>query len=454
MREAFNKVRQYSLKQKVVNLVLNTPVEVPVGAVIFGLAAGLVSYSLESGKRGQIPLAFSEISQTELYVEKIRGLKIPPLTRYYSAVNDVAMQVFEANNLSYSSWSGGGANRFAYELEKKIDVTARIHTQIPEYAKKLPGYAAEALKPLAKLDEANRDLLPVIGALKNTWDESHSDVYRTVTDYHRVCTTDSKGRQSCHIETTTRQVYDYTIHKYTYDAQAGAQSARLLREFAAGHPDVEIGEKLFKAWQTNAENEWAIRESRKKMPGYAAPTQDQYLAYANTWATGSNYGALMPLVSEDHAGLAQDGPKWDRAKDTARNHRYTTYSHRDSGPAEYRVAMTALGHAVRESENIARITGGIRYAAEKVPALSENIQDFVDISLHGKKGDARGMGAAILEDARNIYRRNFAGGFDPYPAKWETVFAWTLLGLAGGAAAGYGVDRLIARRHERGPRFS
>lgn len=457
MRESFNKPASRlsfaALKRGMWDLVVNTPIEIPVGAVIVGLAAGLVSYSIESGKRGQIPLAFSEISQTRLYVEKIRGLKIPPLTVYYSSLNDLIMQVFEANNLSYT-WTGGSAKHFAYELEKKVDVTARIHTQIPEYAARLPGHAVEALKPLAKLDDANMALLPVIGALKNTWDESHRDVYHTETESHQVCTTDSKGKQSCHTEITTKQVYDYTIHRYTYNARAGAQAAGLLQDFTARYPDVKIGEKLFPAWQTNAENEWAIRESRKRDTRNKALTREQYLDYTNTWATGSNYAVLTPRIDEDHAGLVQTAPEWNKAKDTARDYRYRTYRHSDPGPAEYRVSMAALDHAVREAKNIARITGGIRYAAEKAPALSEKIQDFVDISLHGKKGNPRGMASAILRDARDIYQLNFAGGFDVKPMKWETVFGWTLMGLAGGAAAGYGADRLIARRQERRPRLT
>ena len=77
LRDTFNKIRTYPYKTKIKDAVLNTPIEVAIGAVALSAAFGTVSFNMEQAKRGQIPLAFSEISQTELYHETIGGQPVP-----------------------------------------------------------------------------------------------------------------------------------------------------------------------------------------------------------------------------------------------------------------------------------------------------------------------------------------------------------------------------------------
>ncbi|MCD8571589.1 MAG: hypothetical protein LRY76_08790 [Alphaproteobacteria bacterium] len=298
-------------KQKTVKLLHDTPIEVPIGAGILAVMFGVASYLHEDSKRGQIPLAFSEIGQTRFQLTTLRDIKVPPLTMYYSVTNDVAMQVFEASNLGYK-WGISKAwdrdNRIAYEMEKKVDRSMRIHTQIPEYAAQMDQIAAEAAQSLAPAAAALETIRPAITALNKAWDEDHDDVYRTEMYTEMVCSSDANGNQSCHSEIRTRQVYDYTIHTYTYDKKQGELAAVLLKDFSAKHPDIKISEQLLLVDQTGAENEWAMRESRKDLPGYEGIKGDEYVTLANTWATGSNYNVLMPKAYEAHGKLTVQTP--------------------------------------------------------------------------------------------------------------------------------------------------
>ena len=182
-------------KTKAVKLIHDTPIEVAIGGGLLAFAFGVSSYLHEDSKRGFIPLAFSEIGQTKFQLTTLRGLKVPPLTMQYSVTNDVAAMVFEASNIGYK-WGVGKAwsrtNRIAYELEKKVDPSMRIHTLIPTYAAQMETIAAEAQQSIAPATAALSDIKPVIAALDNAWDEDHDDVYRTEVYTENVCSSDGR----------------------------------------------------------------------------------------------------------------------------------------------------------------------------------------------------------------------------------------------------------------------
>lgn len=436
---AFSRAAWQNRLEDAKTLLVETPAEIYIGIAAGAFLGSVWSYANEADKRGQISLGFSEISQSVLYVEKVGGKKIEPLTRYYASLNDVAMQVFEANNLSYTMW-GGGTEKFAYELEKKVEVTFRIHTLISDYAKVLPTYAADAQRSLAPLAAVDRDIRPVIQALDKAWDEDHDDVYRT-----EFYTTTSCDKDGCTTQTHSRQVYDYTIHTYTYDAAQGRLAARLLSDFAAKYPHIGIDEKLLMTWQTNAENEWAMRQSRKRELGYKNPTQDQYIEWANKWATGSNYNVHAPKAYAAHGKLMPMAPAWQAQSRTAQSDRYRTGFRSDSGPAEFQTAEAALDYAVQVSRNISTITGGVQHAHQAVPALEKKIWQFVNATLHGGEGNPNALRKDVMHMAREIYKKNYSEGFDTHPAKWGMVVLWGVLGALAGGGIGFGADRLIDR---------
>ncbi len=371
-----------------------------------------------------------------------RDIPVPPLTMIYSAANDVPMMVFEANNIGYK-WDKRFLNGFAYEVEKKVEPTMRIHTLISDWAPKFPGMARKALNSIEKMTSASNELPPIIDALDKAWEDEHHDRYHTEVYFTTSCTSNGKTT-SCSQQMHTRQVYDYTDHYYNYNRQAGELASRLLKDFVRKHPDIRIDEKLLLVPETNAENEWAMRQSRPAVK-HEDWKQDDYLKLANTWATGSNLAILSPVAYKDHLGLLERTPQWNSARLSARSESYRTYRHSDAGPQEFQIAEAALSYAVEMSDSINRISGGIKYAGDNVPLLSRKIQQYVNVALHGEKGDEKALKQEVMTMAGEIYKRNYAEGFDIDPFKVGHIILWGVLGALAGAGAGFGADRLISK---------
>ena len=427
------------------DLCVHTRIEMVVGAVLLTAPAALMSYQHEGTKLGQIPLAFSEIDRTVSYIENDSDEKVPPLTMFYSTVNDTVMQVFEANNAAYADGEGSDA-AFARALEERFIPRSTADYMIATYAARIPEYARAARAVLDPLASANDDLRAVEDSLDDAWSASHIDHYKSVSRTRRVCTSNSEGKQSCRTEHYTERVYDYTDHYFRYNAAAGNEAARLLNRFAAAHPDVRIPEELLKATAVSEENRAAIRDSRVNVNDGREPTDDEYLALTNTWATGSNYERLTPEIYGAHAGILSAAPAWDDARETARTRHYRTSFRSQGGPEQYRVAERALDHVESFRRHAAPLLGGIDHAAAAIPALERRIGDFVNVALHGTNGDSGDLRAEIMDDARAVYRNNYVAGFDVNPAKWYMVAVWAIIGALGGTAFGFGADMLVARR--------
>ena len=444
-REKLSRVIEYPWKETAKRLVFETPIEIAIGAVVGGMLGGTISYQNEDAKRGQIPLGFSEIGATTRKMH-LQNREVPALTRLYSMANDVPMQVFEANNLGYT-WDSS-AQKFAYELEKKIEPTMRIHTLISDYAKNSHGTANAALDTLRPWTSAAQDLTPLITALDKAWEDTHDDIYRTEVYIVSVCTTTTIGKTtstSCHPEPRTRQVYDHTIHYYNYNREYGRQAAVYLRDFITKHPDLHIDGQIIPVTETNAENEWAMRQSRKFLPADKRLTEKDYLKFANMWATGSNFVKSLPAIYNGEAALHTRTPQWEAARKTAHDEEYSTYSHHDDGPEEFQIAESALAYAVDMQRHIVKTADGIDFTGRNVPLLTKKIQQFVDVSLHGAEGDKDKLRNEVMDLAREIYARNFPEGFDTEPSKWWMVLLWGVAGTLAGAAAGWAADRAISR---------
>jgi len=422
--------------KEVKNFSANNPVEIPIAACVLCTAFSFASYQYEHQKNGQIPLAFSEISQTQNNFEK-QGRTVPPLTMYYSVTNDVVMKVFEANNNAYKLRGGDGSNQdFANELEITVDPALRIHHQIQEYAPHLSEYASNARKSLDKIIQANQDLPPLIHAFDAAWDESHRDIYRTETYTDQSCSGTGKDRR-CSTVLKTRQVYDHTVHRYDYDEQQGRIANELLIKFLHKYPDLHIAERLVPVTTTNADNEQVMWRTIKYSNDGDEKTPPDYIRLANIWRNGSNYETLMPIIESNHSALAHKSPEWASALVTSRSMRYSTSSRHDSGPTEFQIAEAAQSYAAEISESINTITNGISYAEASIPLLEKKIRTYIAVTLDNRDGDSDKLRDEIMDVSREVYAQNFKEGFDARTAKWEHVVLFGILGLVLGGGAGF-----------------
>lgn len=413
----------------------DTKAEVAIGAGIGLLVALPLSLHHENTKGKIIPLAFSEISQIEKEAEK-QKTEVPPLTRYYTSTNDLAMKVFESWNISneFTLW-GSNNHSFARELENRIDPSMRIHHyEITDFTKALPNQADAALYKL-------KDFLDVLGMVKqtnnhfdNAWGESHVDIGHIETETH----TDANGNT----HTDSKWVYDYTIHTYSYDKKSGEAAAKSLDDLLVKHPRLELKEKFIVSPVTHADNEYAIEKSREKKLKGKRLAPEELTNYAGTWAHGSTLNTNMPRITEMMYALNSDSPLWNKAKTRAHGTTYITYSHSDSGPIEFQVAEKALDDGITLERSISQIKEGIDYVKTFAPRLHQKIVEYVDVTLNGKKGNSGSLKKQILSEAQKAYAKNFKGGFDVNPSKWYMVVLWSLAGAAAGAGLGFGFDWL------------
>jgi hypothetical protein len=441
--EMLDKIKEFPWRKRIKRLLFETPIEVMIGVLLVGAISGPLIYRNRAARAGEIPIAFSEVEQIQKDFNRA-GKPVPPLTEFYAVNNDVPMKVFESNNIALAM--GKSHMIFATELRTRVDAAFKTHPLISTYAEEMPQDANAALQSLDKLTTAEKNMPPIHNAFNKAWSEWHHDVTHTKHWTTREC--DSKGK-NCHTVSHSKTIYDYTIHSYTYHPEAGQRAAALLNAFLSNNPDLAISEKLYLSSETHAENQEAIAKSMKRELEGKTPTEDQYLKFANTWARGSNLLKYASGVANDYGTLRGIANDWNGALSTAHDHRYTSLSHYDSGPREYQIAEQAQKYAGSITQGSHEITDGIAFSRDAVPKLDSLIKQYVDVVLNHKPGDADELRSDIMQTARDIYQKNYEAGFDVQPFKWLDVILWTMLCMALGGAAGFGVDRGLDAVRER-----
>lgn len=420
-----------------VKLVYDTPIEIAIGAVLFGATTLNVSYTNYKYSPTKIHVSFSELGRTIDSLERI-GQKIGPLTGFYSKNNDLAMKSFEAEDKTTSH--NGMIQGYAYELEKHIDPTLRIHKTLAECAKEVVDYADAALNgPLKPMSDAARDLPAITQELSETWNYHHHDVTHERVYYTTEYYTDSKGKSRSRPKRNTETIYDYTIHTFTYDKEHGQRAAKLAQAFATKYPNLDVSEKLILATRTEAENEEIIRNSREEYR-YKYPTQEEYLKMTNNWATGSNFTKNMPIIKENIADLNNRFGEWQTQVNTAKSDRYNNRTRIDSGPQEYQTVQAAITTSTNLKASIDDIVSGVEYSRANALVFTKTAEEFVNAALHYGPGDIDDLYEKTKEGAHEFYERNCAYGYSTRKGDGMKIFGWTLLATALGAGVGAGAN--------------
>lgn len=407
-----------------------------------GIVAGTVGSCRHEINRGKaIELGFSEISQVEDAFDR-KDEKIPPVGYFLMTANDVPMKIFEAWNHA-NEGSSSPYLLFAEELAKITrDGDGGHRHNLADLLTVLPERAKEALQSVGEFNQAAIQIDRANGLLDKAWDESHIDHYHTETYVTTETTRDGKGNSHTRLVTKTRRVYDYTTHTYDYDSRAGDAAARTLNEVVEEHSELAFKERIPEVKSVGEENLKAMRESRKKDGKFDA-TQ-QAVAIANVWHEGSTVYIEMPEIADSWRSLRFDAISWDDAKNSSRSIFYTTHSHYDSGPKEFRVAESAIGHGKAFVEGVNKVTNGMVEATRLAPVLQDKIANYVAVVSEGKDGDRKKLGREILDGAKRLYSCNFPKGCD---VKRFRSYAPPLFGLVGGvlgAATGFGL--VVARQ--------
>ncbi len=423
-----------------IDLLDNTRIEIPIGVAVGAFMIGSASYYHETGKAGQIPVAFSEISQIEEDLAA-RGQDVPALTRYYASTNDAVMKVFEANNLCYEE-DGCSNQELAEELRQKVDPDIAEHTTITEYADRIEDYARAAERTLRHISDSGDQVNTIRNTLERAWDYDRDD--------HETLSTCTRINMDGDLETYSCWEYDYSDHTYTFNDAQGRRAAGLLQQFVAEYPNIRLDGQFVTASRTNADNQSAMAQSR---PYLEDLNDNDFMRLSATWATGSNFQSNLSKLYTAHAGVTSSANSWTNAANTAESESYKTYSRFDSGPDEYQVAQSALDFAASYARQVRKVLNGLDDTPEELRGLNEKIVQFIDLHEYGTpKGQARSQANQlrdeILSDARDIYEANFSGGFNTYTKSWGMIILSIVLGAAGGGI-GFGADQLRANYSRR-----
>jgi hypothetical protein len=395
-----------------------------------GLSIGVTaSYHHEHQRADYIPLAFSEMSQIERDAH-YAGKNIGPMTRFLTQDNDLDMKIFEAWNGSHHNKDT--ARNFATELEFHVEPTYKFHKyELPQLFQSVPQAAQEALDELRPFIAARDGIKGPDQEFRASWDEDHTDYYRPehYTE-EEVIGHDKNGRDITRTVDKTRQVYDHTVHDYDYHRGHGEAASQQLDKLLQSQPRLELAEQLQGASQTNAEGEYAADTSRPQQKRLSA---DQYRVVADSWKTGSTLNQNLKDIYRDWTALSADAGSWRSAKTTAHSESYTTSSHSDSGPREFRVAQQALGDGTDLDSSITEVVSGIEQSKANVPALEAKIKQLIAVALDHQKGaDANKLTREVLSMAKDDYTRNFKAGVevDRFRAGFVALFGF--LGALGG----------------------
>lgn len=436
------KVRFSDVKNGFVHLIMTTKAEVVIGGLCLASLAGFINYDHQvEAARGQTPVAFSEIGNLQQKAKEAEQT-VSPLAIYYGATNDIAMQVFRADNISHLQGSGDNKT-FADALSEGLNARmGSSYQRTQSHMSSFNKYADKARRALNPLVEVRDAAHPTQRYLTRAWDESHYDHYST----------DSDGNST----------YSGTTHTFRYNNKQGQLSVHLLNQFVQDYPEVRMDDRLPVVNRVSDYNQNAMRQSREKLIDSQELTEKDYLDFANVWARGSNYGALLPGIYASHKGMKTFAPLWTAHSKTARSRTYRNWSRSHDGPKEFQTAQKALKHTKNMTGGVTKILQGIDFAEKEMPTLEGNIWRYTDLYAasdyqpltRSQTKEADQLRENIMETAREIYAKNFSGGFDVYPLKWKMVALWTVIGLVGGMGIGYGVDRYIDHRKNNKPKQS
>ena len=442
LKKITGKITKENLKPKnlfknFVEYIHKTPSEI----LILGVAGAMIGLGIghhyESYREERIPLGFSEITQIRRDAQA-RGEEVTSRTLYLAPLNDMVMKVFECSNEAHKNSLYGFAfnKKFAQELEMRIEPTFKFHTNdLNDFLKSVPVNANLFLESLAEHAEVMKNLPNISQLFNKTWDDYHVDNYHTETRTYDCGTSDNP--QTC---TETIQVYDDTDHSYYYHPEFGQKASIALDKLIMEHKNLSYNEKAQTTIKTNAEGEMASEVSREKSGEHLKLNQGELIKIANTWHYGSTLTQNLGKINSLWSNLQGDANSWRKAKTTAHNEFYTTYSHYDSGPAEFQVAESTINHGNKLKNYIEEIISGVNQVKNKVPALESKVKELIGVELDNKPGNSRKLAKEIMNLSQEMYKANFKEGFDVDGYRGWMVGLSSLLGLLSGGLIGFGID--------------
>jgi hypothetical protein len=291
------------------------------------------------------------------------------------------------------------------------------------------------------------DLKPVMDACQGVWDVDRDDDYRTEVYAESVPDADGRGY---HIETKTRQFYDHTDHTYTFYPEKGALSKALVTNLGSKYDGLTIERITPTIYSTGAENEDAISrsvETKNNRLIDSDKAKDIVLGnYANS-TLSSNADTIETL----NKAIKDNSISYTINIDNSASYTAITYSRSEHPDSKEYISWREMNERIQElSINVNEVVLPIKNSDIMVTQLHSSINEYINVVLGGKEGDASDLRLQVMQQASDLYISNYKNGIKiNLFSTAELVLVTIGSGILGAAVALLIISGIKASKHER-----
>jgi hypothetical protein len=409
-------------------------VAIVLAVLIFPVGLAFLAHRHESIQSRTYALSFSEVEEIELRAEA-GDYTMSSLNHYLPLAYDGIMKVLECSNIAVkrSSIFNDYDAMFASELDMRLEPSLKVYKYDLSNLLGEKGWLRRWSDP-----ERNQDLkqLGVVlsaaqkssASLSQVWDVDHEDVYHT--EYYTTTETDSNGRT--HTETHSRQVYDYTIHTYTYHPENNPRAVGACEELVkVSFPDELL--KFHTAKSTHAENEYAQDTSLRRKDMEHRLKNGAMLMRAQNWfhATSvpgdirSSKGLLCTVTPVSLRA-------WKNACENAKSSQYqnTNTAGEEPGPQDYQVFAYLQSGVTSLCQHAGKVFYIISFISSRLDQIRADAYALIKIEKENGSGSAPKLRNRILQTALDTYRVGFENAPSPSYYRIWMVVVWAVVGAA------------------------
>lgn len=408
-------------------------VAIVLAALFFPVTLALLAHRHEAIQSRTYAISFSEVEEIECKSEA-GNYPLSSLNHFLPLAYDGIMKVLECSNVAVkrSFFTTDYDNFLASELDMRLEPSLRVYKYDLSNLLGEKGYLRRWSDPQKNTDL--KQLQTVLAcaqrvslSLSPVWDVNHEDIYRT--EYYTTVETDANG--STHMVTQSHEVYDYTIHTYTYHPENSLKALSATEELMrVPFPDDLLIFHI--ARSTHAENEYAQDTSIRRRDMDHRLREGQMLMHTQTWLHATSIPAdLRASKSLLCKAVPASFLGWKEICGQAKSVKYqnTNREKEEPGPEDYQ-AFFRLQSAVT---SLCQHTGKVFYIVDFLLSRLEQIGSdacaLIKIEKEGGSGSAAKFRDQILKNAEAAYKVGFENSSSPSYYRVWLVAVWAVVGV-------------------------
>lgn len=409
-------------------------VAIVLAILIFPVSFGFIANHHENVQSRTYALSFSEVEEIEQRADA-GDYKMNSLNHYLPLAYDGIMKVLECSNVAVkrSTIIQDYDDMFASEMDMRLDPSLKVYKYDLSNLLGEKGFLqkwadVEKNPDLKQLNLVLASAQKSSSSLSPVWDVNHEDVYHTEIYY--TTETDAQGRS--HTEMHTREVYDYTIHTYTYHPEKNPSALSVCNDLTkAEFPDDLL--KFYSAKVTHAENEYAMDTSHRRKDMDARLKNNQLLMSSSNWLYSSSVPGDVRTAKGMLCGNIPPALRgWESMCKKATSHQYqnTNREGEEPGPEDYQVFASLQDDVQSLCHHVGKVFDVVSYTRSRLEQIGADAKELVKVKKDFAPGSASKLRKRIIQNALDAYRVGFENAPTPsYYRVWFVVM-WSAIGVA------------------------